>query len=76
MKRSRQLVLAIVFLFPLFMSAQDVINGNVKDEYGTDLPGVSVIIKGTTMGTATDFDGNFVLEVDQAHTILVCSYMG
>ncbi len=76
MKRSRQLFLAIVFLFPLFMSAQDVINGNVKDEYGTDLPGVSVIIKGTTMGTATDFDGNFELEVDQANTILVFSYMG
>ena len=76
MKRSRQLFLAIVFLFPLFMSAQDVINGNVKDEYGTDLPGVSVIIKGTTQGTATDFDGNFELEVDQADAILVISYMG
>ena len=61
---------------PLWMSAQDIINGNVKDEFGTDLPGVSVIIKGTTMGTATDFDGNFSLQVDDANAILVFSYVG
>ncbi len=76
MKRSRQLFLAIVLFLPLFMSAQEVINGNVKDELGTDLPGVSVIIKGTTQGTATDFDGNFELEVDDSSAILVFSYMG
>ncbi len=76
MKRSRQLFLVFVFFFPLMMSAQEVINGNVKDEYGTDLPGVSVVIQGTTQGTATDFDGNFTLEVEDANAILVFSYMG
>ncbi len=76
MKRSRQLFLVLVFFFPLMMSAQEVINGNVKDEYGTDLPGVSVVIQGTTQGTATDFDGNFTLEVEDANAILVFSYMG
>ncbi len=58
------------------MSAQEIINGNVKDEQGTDLPGVSVIIKGTSQGTATDFDGNFELEVDDPNAILVFSYIG
>jgi iron complex outermembrane receptor protein len=76
MKRSRQLVLAIVFLIPFFVSAQEIIKGNVKDELGTDLPGVSVIVKGTTSGTATDFDGNFELEVGDPNVTLVFSYIG
>ena len=76
MKRSRQLFLAIFFFIPFLMSAQQIINGNVKDALGTDLPGVSVIIRGTTQGTATDFDGNFELEVDDPNAILVFSYIG
>ena len=39
------------------------IKGNVVDEAGLPLPGVSVIIKGTTVGVATDADGNFQLEI-------------
>lgn len=76
MKQIRQLVLGILFILPLFMSAQDIINGNVKDDTGMELPGVSVIIKGTTNGTATDFDGNFELKVDDANAILVFSFVG
>ena len=76
MKQIRQLILGILFLLPLLASAQDVIKGTVKDATGTELPGVSVIIKGTTNGTATDFDGNFELEVDDANVILVFSYVG
>ncbi len=75
MKKIRQLVFAILFLLPILMSAQDLIQGNVKDDQGIDLPGVSVIIQGTTQGTATDFDGNFEIEVD-ANAILVFSYVG
>ena len=76
MKQIRQLILGILFLLPLLMSAQDVIKGNVKDAIGTELPGVSVLEKGTTNGTATDFDGNFELEVSDANAILVFSYIG
>ena len=75
MKKIRQLVFAILFSLPMLVSAQDLIQGNVKDDQGIDLPGVSVIIQGTTQGTATDFDGNFQIEVD-ANTILVFSYVG
>ena len=64
MKKIRQLVFAILFLLPMLMSAQEQINGNVKDDQGMDLPGVSVMVQGTTQGTATDFDGNFEIEVD------------
>lgn len=75
MGKIRQLVFAFLFILPLMISAQEVITGNVKDDQGMDLPGVSVIIQGTTQGTATDFDGNFELEVD-ANSILVFSYVG
>ena len=75
MKKIRQLVLGILFLLPMLMSAQEQISGNVKDDQGIDLPGVSVMVKGVSQGTATDFDGNFEIEVD-ANTILVFSYVG
>ena len=75
MKKIRQLVFAILFSLPMLVSAQDLIQGNVKDDQGIDLPGVSVIVQGTSQGTATDFDGNFEIEVD-ANTILVFSFIG
>ncbi len=75
MKKIRQLVFAILFLLPMLMSAQEQINGNVKDDQGMDLPGVSVMVQGTTQGTATDFDGNFEIEV-AADAILIFSYVG
>ena len=75
MKKIRQLVFAILFSLPMLVSAQDLIQGNVKDDQGIDLPGVSVIVQGTAQGTATDFDGNFEIEVD-ANTILVFSFIG
>lgn len=53
------------------------IQGNVKDEKGVTLPGVSIIIKGTSLGTATNVDGDFTLEVpEQPNTVLVFSFVG
>ena len=75
MKKIRQLVFAILFVLPMLMSAQEQITGNVKDDQGIDLPGVSVMVQGTNQGTATDFDGNFEIEVD-ANAILIFSYVG
>ena len=40
------------------------------------LIGVSVLVKGTTVGTITDFDGNYSLEVPSGKHILVISYIG
>ena len=76
MKKIRQLIFAILFLLPLMITAQDVIEGTVKDQQGTALPGVSVVVKGTDTGTATDFDGNFSIEVEDQGIILVFSYLG
>lgn len=52
------------------------ISGVVKDEKGVALVGVSVMVKGTTLGTATDLDGRFNLEVPDRDVILIVSYLG
>ena len=57
------------------MYAQSTITGNVTDETGEAVIGCTVLEKGTSNGTITDFDGNFTLQV-QAGKTLVFSYVG
>lgn len=54
---------------------QSVVNGKVTDEDGQPLPGATIVIKGTTTGTTTDFDGNFSLEAEPGD-VLVVTYIG
>ena len=54
---------------------QALIHGNVKNTDGMPIPGVNVQLAGTTLGTTTDFEGDFQL-VAQAQDSLVVSYMG
>ena len=50
--------------------------GVVKDEHGQPLPGVAVVLKGTTVGTATDMDGNYALSLPKGNYTLVFSMLG
>lgn len=52
------------------------VSGNVKDANGLAIIGASVIEKGTTNGTVTDFDGNFYLRVQSPQASLVITYLG
>jgi TonB-linked SusC/RagA family outer membrane protein len=52
------------------------IKGQITDDKGAPLPGVSVVIKGTATGTNTDINGNFTLSVPEGKTILVVSSVG
>lgn len=62
------------FLVQVF--AQEIaIKGSVKDRLGEVVIGANVIVKGTTNGTITDFDGNFVLNAKQGD-IIVISFIG
>lgn len=54
---------------------QTSVTGNIKDKTGS-LPGVSVMIKGTSHGTITDIDGNFSLTVPDANAVLIISFIG
>lgn len=53
-----------------------VVSGSVKDNSGELLLGVSIVLKGTSIGTVTDIDGNYSVEVPDDHAILVFSYLG
>lgn len=52
------------------------VRGIVTDRTGEALPGVAVVIKGTTTGVATDIDGEFVISVPDANAVLEISYIG
>ena len=62
-----------------FYSSDEVpsgfVNGTVLDQDGIPLPGVNVVIKGTTNGTTTDFDGNFSIKIKKGQT-LEFNYIG
>lgn len=67
------LSLALLFFFSVGMFAQQLtVKGIVKDAAGEPIIGASVLVKGTTNGTITDFDGNFELRnVDQGASVEV-----
>ncbi|MBJ6369392.1 TonB-dependent receptor [Snuella sp. CAU 1569] len=52
------------------------ISGVIADQNGQPLPGASVLEKGTTNGTQTDFDGKFSLNIGNENAVLVISYIG
>ena len=56
-------------------SATGTISGNVKDSQGEGIIGASIVVKGTTTGTVTDFDGNFQINASSG-SVLVVSYIG
>jgi len=56
--------------------AQKAVTGTVLDEFGVGLPGVSVLVKGTTTGSATDIDGKYSLNVPNDQATLVFSFIG
>ncbi len=57
-------------------SQQQSVSGKVTDTSGQPLPGVSIVVKGTTKGTITDSDGNFTLINLPADAVLVFSFVG
>ncbi|NLR91836.1 SusC/RagA family TonB-linked outer membrane protein [Flammeovirga agarivorans] len=52
------------------------VSGTIVDEEQAPIPGVNVLIKGSTIGTVTDFDGNYNIMVYDKNSILVFSYIG
>ena len=71
--------LKLLFFLMIFapMGLWRTITGTVTSAAdGMPLPGASVIIKGTTVGTTTDFDGNYTLDDVATDAILVFSYIG
>src|SRR5690606_37635710 len=70
----RSIVLALALLCFGFAQAQSTVSGVVSDQ-NAPLPGANVVVKGTTNGTQTDFDGNYQLSNVPDGATLVCSYV-
>ena len=70
-------LIAVFGLFSLASVAQGTVKGKVVDaESGESLVGASVVIDGTTMGTVTDIDGSFTLELETGDQTILISYIG
>ena len=67
--------LSILLITLGFFSLSAQIRGTVQDSEGNPLPGASIVIKGTTTGATTDFDGNFSINASEGET-LIYSYVG
>jgi TonB-dependent starch-binding outer membrane protein SusC len=78
MKRNLLLtVVCLVFLYVPVFGQERVISGKVTSaEDGSPAPGVNVLIKGTTIGTATDAEGMYTLNVPAGNNTLVFSFIG
>ncbi|GHA38531.1 SusC/RagA family TonB-linked outer membrane protein [Salinimicrobium marinum] len=78
MRKKLTLVLSLfIFLISAQTFAQErEVTGQVLDEAGMPIPGVSVYVKDTSVGTITDFDGEFSLEISGENAVLVFSYVG
>lgn len=83
MKRKHVKGFLSCFLFAVIMAfstgtyaQQRTISGTVTDNTGAPLPGVTVVVQGTTTGTITNVEGIYQLEVPSTASTLVFSYIG
>ncbi len=78
MKKSlfSMLILCVIGLQSVLAQSREVSGVVTSADDGLSIPGVSVIVKGTTMGTTTDFDGNYSLNIPDDGKILIFSFVG
>ncbi len=74
-KFSGILTLLLAFVVQLTFAQEKTISGTVSDDSGLPLPGATVLVKGTTTGVSTDFDGKYSITAAQGET-LVISFVG
>jgi TonB-linked SusC/RagA family outer membrane protein len=74
-KLTNYLALLLVLIAQISFAQERTVTGTVTDNSGLPLPGVSILVKGTSTGTQTDFDGKFSL-VATPTQVLIFSYVG
>ena len=74
MRLKNKLLLMCFFITSIILAQEKTITGVVSDSSG-ELPGVSILIKGTTKGTETDFNGNYAIKANKGD-VLVYSFIG
>ena len=76
MRNFTLLLLFLIGSITTSLNAQVVLHGSIKDVLGETIPSASIIVKNTTVGTITDIDGNFKLEVEKLPVVLMVSFVG
>jgi hypothetical protein len=67
--------LFLMIVFSAAVNAQTTVSGTVSDSNGP-IPGVNIIVKGTTINTVSNFDGTYSLKTLPANGVLVFSFIG
>jgi TonB-dependent starch-binding outer membrane protein SusC len=76
-KYNLMFALCLLFAFTTNAYAQDVVRGTVTDAAtGETMPGVNVVVEGTTVGTSTGLDGSYELNVPTLNEVLIFSFVG
>jgi TonB-linked SusC/RagA family outer membrane protein len=75
-KGSILFIILLGFAISSAFSQQRAVTGTVSSEDAGPIPGVNVVIEGTTRGTVTDLDGNYTIEVTGPDAVLIFSYVG
>jgi TonB-dependent starch-binding outer membrane protein SusC len=70
------LTLLIMVLAPAALFAQQTVSGKITDETGNGMPGVNILVKGTSTGTTSDTNGQYSIEVQGQDAVLVFSFIG
>ncbi len=76
MKKFKNWLMVAMFITTSTLFAQTKLTGKVVDETNQPLPGSSVVVKGTSTGASSDFDGNFTFETSAANGTIVVSFVG
>ncbi|MEQ8474561.1 MAG: SusC/RagA family TonB-linked outer membrane protein [Marinoscillum sp.] len=76
MKKILLLNVVLSFAIAFGALAQRTVSGSVTDEDGNTIPGVNVVLKGTSLGTTTDIDGTYRLSVPEEGGVIVFSFIG
>ncbi len=82
MKKNRVFIRLLLALIPWLLAGLSVVaqntvySGKVTEQDGSSIPGVSVVVKGQSIGTTTDMDGKFTISVPSGSKMLVLSFIG
>ena len=82
MKKNRVFIRLLMVLIPWLLAGLSVVaqttaySGKVTEQDGTSIPGVSVVVKGQTVGTVTDLNGKFSIQVPAGSKVLIFSFIG
>ena len=74
--KKNSIILLLTLISFQFSFSQITVSGKVTDTEGNLLPSVTILIKGTQIGDISDFDGKYSIEIPNAESVLVFSYLG